>query len=134
MPNHPVPRKPGKNHVAAVATHMESYQGPLPHPEHFERYEVILPGAADRILRMAETQSRHRQMIERREQLADVFLGWCGILSAFFICVVAIVGGVYCIREGRPVYGTILGGAGLAAVVGAFLYGRPKKPERQQGR
>lgn len=134
MPNHPVPRKPGKGQVAAVSAHMESYQGPLPHPEHFQRYDAILPGAADRILRMAEAQSRHRQMIERREQAADVFLGWCGILSAFLICVAAIAGGVYCIREGRAVSGTILGGAGLAAVVGAFLYGRPKKPERQPNR
>jgi len=73
---------------------------------------------------MAETQSRHRQTIERREQLFDGFLGWCGILSAFLICIVAIGGGVFCILHDRAISGTILGGVGLAAVVGAFLYGR----------
>ena len=39
--------------------------GPLPSPEDFERYEKILPGAAERILSMAEHQQQHRFEIEK---------------------------------------------------------------------
>jgi len=128
MPKHPLPQNNAKGSVQSVsAHHLESYQGPLPHPQHFQKYDEILPGAADRILSMAESQARHRQTIERREQILDGFLGWCGILSAFMICIAAIGGGIHCILNNRSVSGTILGGAGMAAVVGAFLYGRRKK-------
>ncbi|MFQ7172706.1 MAG: DUF2335 domain-containing protein [Thomasclavelia ramosa] len=42
-----------------------SYSGPIPHPSDFEQYERVLPGAADRILTMAENQSAHRQTLEK---------------------------------------------------------------------
>jgi uncharacterized membrane protein len=32
----------------------EIWQGPLPHPAALEQYEDILPGTADRIIRLAE--------------------------------------------------------------------------------
>ena len=34
--------------------HEVSFSGPLPPPEIIEKYESILPGAADRIIRLAE--------------------------------------------------------------------------------
>lgn len=36
------------------------YSGPLPLPQHYAQYEEILPGAADRILSMAEKEQSHR--------------------------------------------------------------------------
>ncbi len=36
-----------------------SFSGPLPPPEVFAKYEQILSGSADRILKMAENQSTH---------------------------------------------------------------------------
>ncbi len=45
----------------AVAT---SFSGPLPPPNILEGYEKIIPGAADRIITMAEKQSNHRQSLE----------------------------------------------------------------------
>lgn len=39
--------------------------GPLPHPEIMKGYDMVVPGAAERILKMAETQSEHRQSIEK---------------------------------------------------------------------
>lgn len=38
--------------------------GPIPPPEVLAGYEQILPGAADRLLSMAENQSQHRQELE----------------------------------------------------------------------
>lgn len=42
-----------------------SYNGPLPAPEDFQQYENVLPGAADRIITMAEKQLTHRTGIEK---------------------------------------------------------------------
>ena len=42
------------------------FQGPLPPPAILEHYDRIVPGAAARILVMAENQSKHRQVLERR--------------------------------------------------------------------
>lgn len=42
----------------------ERFSGPIPHPRILKGYEEILPGSADRILTMAENQSKHRQAIE----------------------------------------------------------------------
>ena len=36
------------------------FQGPLPHPEILAKYDSILPGAAERILVMAEKEQNHR--------------------------------------------------------------------------
>jgi uncharacterized membrane protein len=42
-----------------------SYSGPIPSSSELNRYEKILPGAADRIITMAEKQSNHRHEIEK---------------------------------------------------------------------
>src|SRR5438874_4006878 len=39
--------------------------GPLPSPEDLGKYDIICPGAANRILTLAEKQSAHRQELER---------------------------------------------------------------------
>ena len=39
----------------------EKFAGPIPPPPIMKRYEEILPGSANRILKMAENQSEHRQ-------------------------------------------------------------------------
>lgn len=43
-----------------------TYEGPLPPASEFERYEQVCPGAADRILAMAENEEAHRHHTEDR--------------------------------------------------------------------
>ena len=45
---------PGSVETQIQIAHSVSVSGPLPHPEFFQAYELTLPGAADRILTMAE--------------------------------------------------------------------------------
>ena len=52
----------GKKAIFAIA---KSWAGPLPPPEDFRKYEEALPGAADRILSLAESQ----QQIQNEELL-----------------------------------------------------------------
>jgi len=41
-----------------------AFQGSLPLPSHLREYNEIVPGAAERILAMAEKQSVHRRDLE----------------------------------------------------------------------
>ena len=42
----------------------QTYSGPIPHPDDLRRYDEIIPGAAERILRMAELENQHRHQQE----------------------------------------------------------------------
>jgi Predicted membrane protein (DUF2335) len=61
-----------------VAAFAGFYSGPLPPAEQIRAYEDVLPGSADRILRMAEHQQEHRMELERvtvREAANRVVVG-----------------------------------------------------------
>ena len=48
------------------------HQGPLPHPEVLRQYDQLSPGAADRIIAMAEGEADHRRQMERRQLESDI--------------------------------------------------------------
>lgn len=101
-----------------TSTHVEmhkSHEGPLPAPEDFERYDQVLPGAAERILALTESTVEHRQQMAVRhlnmvERLADRFvsaalaIGLAAIAAALVIAVLLVV-------FGEPIWG-----AGIAIV------------------
>ena len=60
-----------------IAAKSETFEGPLPHPDILARYENILPGIADRIVRMAEAEhnARHSaidQDAKNKSTLVDI--------------------------------------------------------------
>lgn len=108
-----------------VAYHQEVYAGPLPSPDVFERYEMILPGAAERILTMAETQSQHRQEMERMQLEAEIRDSHRGITFAFILGISCIGVSVAAIAFSPSNAGTILGGvigvAGIGTIISSFI-------------
>lgn len=44
----------------------------LPAPEELARYEKVVPGGAERILEMAEKQSKHRREMEEKATMAEI--------------------------------------------------------------
>jgi uncharacterized membrane protein len=44
------------------ASRSELWHGPIPPPQTLEKYENILPGAADRILQLAEDEAQFRRV------------------------------------------------------------------------
>jgi len=94
--------------------HRELFTGPLPHPSILEKYEQTLPGAADRIIKMAENQSSHRQAIEKKVIDANVFNEKLGMVLAFIITAVIVVGSIFLIYSNRQI-------AGFISLVGVFI-------------
>ena len=75
-----------------------------------EHYERVLPGAAERILGLAEMQAGHRRHLETAVVESDVRRAARGQLLAFGLAVITILGGLVLIGFGQPV-------GGLASVV-----------------
>lgn len=101
-----------------------SFSGPLPPPEMLVRYNDALPDGADRIVKMAEDQSAHRRTMESRGQI-----------FGFTLALVAIVGGIVLIADGKSAEGLVPLVSALAVLVGLFIYGevrgrstRPMEP------
>lgn len=80
-------------------------------------YDLLIPGAADRIIKMAEKQAEHRQRLEEKElaieQKERDSIFWCELLGMFFGFIIAIT----CV--GAAVYSIIIGANPW--VTGAFL-------------
>lgn len=113
-----------------IAVTRKYHSGPLPAPESFEHYEVVLPGAAERIMRMAEIEQENRHATQKRivtNEYATRYVGQAGALLAL----TGLIGCVmFCAWVGQPLTAAIIGAIG-AIVVGFLKYsngGRDDEP------
>lgn len=112
--------------VRAVAKVMQSeFSGPIPPPNMIKGYEAILPGAADRIITMAEKQSSHRQEMERKIIFAESRDSLLGILFAFFLGIGYIVAAIVIVvlvpENPGAISSSVLGVAGMGTIIGTFI-------------
>ena len=99
------------------------YSGPLPHPEILSGYEKVLPGSADRILKMAEKQQDHRTSIENKLVNAENQSRLLGLVAGFLIATFGLAGSVYLGNNGKTWASGILSGGTLAGLVTVFVKG-----------
>ena len=107
--------------------------GPLPSADQLERYDIVLPGAANRIITMAEEQSKHRQELEKTVIKSNARDSLLGVIFAFVLCLsTIIIGGILAFND-HGTTGLIFCGVGLASLAGTFIYGtRSSKSERER--
>jgi len=118
------------SHVKMTMRRSQVFSGPLPPPKQLKEYNDVLPGAADRILKMAERQSEHRQRMEEQIVNANTKDSHLGVIFAFILGALIIGGGIYLAAIGHP-YGTWFSFGGVATLVGVFVYGtRSSQKER----
>lgn len=110
-------------------TRMVAYSAPLPPASEFERYEAVLSGAADRIIKLAENQNKHRRFIEKFVVVFDSFKSLAGLFAALAIVLASIYAGVYLIMNNKSTQGLTTLFTPLALMVGAFLYQKHKESE-----
>ncbi len=111
-----------------------SFQGPIPPPELLREYNDIVPDGADRIMKMAESQSQHRIELESIVIKGDDRRANWGLGTGFTIGVVIIVLSFVLIMFGHDIPGTILGGVDLVSLVSLFIYGRSERNKELQRR
>lgn len=103
----------------------EQFSGPMPHPKHLREYEDILPGAAERILSMAERNLEHNLSMDQNvvdAEIADRKLGmWLG--AGLFALMILTAFATLFVTSNPVVPGLFLGAAAIGGVV-AFIRGR----------
>jgi len=124
-------REPQQNRV--VMTQVTHRSGPLPDPQTLAEYDRVVPGAAERILVMAERQQAHRQNLEAADLQAAVLFAKRGQWMALCITVLAFVVGSSLAFVGQTTVASILFGTVIVAVVGAFLGSKSIAKKAKQG-
>ena len=110
-----------------------SFEGPLPPPEILRRFDEVVPGAAERIIRMAEEQFAHRTTLEKKVIDSDISRSKWGQILGFMIAVVGLGVSALVTIYGNQWAGAVIGGGTLASLVGVFMYGaRTRNKERVQ--
>jgi uncharacterized membrane protein len=109
---------------------ISSFSGPLPPPETLARYEQVLPGSAERIFRLAESQSKHRIEMEHKVIFSSTVNERLGIVCGFIIALALIGGGLWIVKLGQPVAGSAAIITAIAGVVYSFRYAK-KQTEKE---
>lgn len=118
-----------------VATHEQVvvHGGPIPCAEELEKYEKVLPGAADRILSMAEKQSDHRQKLESKVVDSNIKRSYAGQVCAFVITALVLIAGFILISLDKDVMGLVLVVGDLAVLASVFIGNRViERKERKE--
>jgi len=111
----------------------KTWSGPIPSPQALQGYEMIVPGAADRILKIAEAQTAHRIAMESTVIRGDSKRSYLGLLAGFVLSTMVVGGGIYLIAVGHDWAGSGLVGLNLTGLAAVFVYGsRARQAERQR--
>ena len=107
--------------VAAVEAQFSAFVGPLPHPALLEHYDAVLPGAAERILALAEKQSAHRMRMESQAAAHELWRSWAGLAAGIGIALAFLGAAIGLIVSGHEEAGTALGILDLLALAVSFV-------------
>jgi uncharacterized membrane protein len=99
-------------------------RGPLPDPEDLARYGQIIPDGADRIMRMAEDQSKHRIAIESTVIASQQTQSRRGQVFGLVIGIFGITAGAVVALLGHDSVGAVIAGTTVVSLVVAFVQGR----------
>lgn len=134
--------------IQEPVTHQESelvefeelFVGPLPHPEILAQYDEVLPGTAERIMTMTESQSAHRMNVEmsvvttaNSSVAHESNRAYLGLASGTVIAIILILCGTFLVYNGHDWAGTTLVVATIVGLVGVFVYStQTRSAERRE--
>lgn len=106
---------------------LTTFSGPLPDPDSFAKYESILPGSAERILKMAEKEQSARHELNFYQAKKESRDSFAGIIVAAGLGIAGLVAGVLAAVlvpgvAGASV-GAIFGVSGIGSIAVSVLNG-----------
>ena len=109
---------------ASVKKTSVSFTGPLPPPNLLAGYNNIVPGAAERIIAIAEGEAVHQRDMERLVTEHMFAERKRGQTFALFIAVVALGASAFLGYNGHEVVAGVIGGTTICSLVATFAFGR----------
>ena len=130
------PELPARNnnssrHLVAITTKV-SNSGPLPPAQELARYDAVVPGAADRIIKMAEKQMEHRHAMEQKIVEGSIASVAQGRTAALIVSAMFIAGSCYLGYLGHPTYAISGMGGSLAALAGIYIWGNKTRQQERE--
>ncbi|HAS84835.1 MAG TPA: hypothetical protein DCS23_02030 [Candidatus Yonathbacteria bacterium] len=125
-------RQHNQNGVVVQQHSVQSFSGPLPHPDILRKFEEVVPGSAERIIKMAEDQSAHRKDLEQKVISSDIARSKWGQILGFVIAVAGLVVSAIISIYGNAIAGGIIGVGTLASLVGVFMYGSTTRSKERE--
>lgn len=129
------PESKDRLQVASTVQAFKFYSGPIPDPETLANFERAFPGAANRILKMAELEGEHRRNQESKQlsgNIADAKAAraqiargqYCGLVACALVMAAAVTIAVSGQSWVSDLGGSLLGVGGLAGIIGVFMWGK----------
>lgn len=113
-----------------VITQTISYSGPIP-VEYFQGLEQVVPGSAERFIKLTEDQTRHRIAMEELVVRGGELARTRGIFCGFLIAMTLAGGGIWLAANGQPWAGATIAASAAAGLTGVFVYGRKSQAEER---
>lgn len=129
----PHPRPDARAQIVE-AVHASLYAGPIPPPEALAHYERTLPGAADRILKMAESQQAHRQATETAVVNYEVRRGMAGLAAGVGVTLAAFALAGALAALGQTTFGFATAMVAIASLAGVFVVGHFSRRRERKAR
>lgn len=121
-----LPAEKKKKLIAVVekSVAITEHHGPIPCPGDIAEYNKHIPNGADRIMKMAEDQSRHRMEMEKLVISSQQRQGERGQIFGLFIGVVGLSIGAFVSIKGHDWVGGGIAGTTVISLVYAFVTGK----------
>lgn len=130
-----VPERQIREKVIATFT-QRFWGGPLPTPEALKEYNAVIPGCAERIVKMAENQSAHRIGLENKVIDSQLSESKRGQYIGLVVALVCIGAAIWLALAGHDPVAGILAGGTVIGLVTVFVVGKKEQKrdlERKSG-
>ena len=114
-----------------MAAHAESFSGPLPHPDILAKYEKAMPGAAERIFKITETEQAHRIEYDNRRLDGEISQSTRGQWMGFSLCIIFGLISFGLGYLGHTTLAGIIGGGTIISLAIVFVLNREPKQKKE---
>lgn len=103
---------------------LQKFQGPVPPPSLLREYESLVPGLADRLVKLTEKEQAHRHQQDEKFLKGNFSLSARGQWMAFVIVLVIIATAIFFGSQGETTLAAILVGIDMVAICSVFIAGK----------
>ncbi|MCI1277617.1 MAG: DUF2335 domain-containing protein [Nitrospira sp.] len=104
-----------------------AFSGPLPPPNILAGYNNIVPGAAERIIAIAEGEASHQRGMEQLAVQRTFDERRLGQIFGFLMGVMGLSVAAFLAHYGHEVTASVIGGTTVVGLVTVFVFGRSTK-------